>query len=117
MTRQGSRLTLGPLSRSAGVFGCNHRRYTSRRAWKFPFTPMLHRSPTYISFRSCRSFMQVLAAFAISLPVWSLTSHSTYPKVLPAFTTLASAAKVAFRTAPRKLIFNSMVVNDSPPPG
>src|SRR5438132_714519 len=66
------------------------------------------------SFRSCRSFMQVLAAFATSLPVWSLTSHSTYPTVLPAFTTLASAIKVAFRTARRKLIFNSMVVNVSP---
>src|SRR5882724_6356788 len=66
------------------------------------------------SFRSCRSFMQVLAAFATSLPVWSLTSHSTYPKVLPAFTTLASAVNVAFRTACRKLIFNSIVVNVSP---
>jgi len=30
----------------------------------------------YASFRSLRSFMQVLAAFATNLPVWSLTSHS-----------------------------------------
>ena len=52
-------------------------------------------------------------AFATMLPVWSLTSHSIYPKVLPAFTTLASAVNVAFRTARRKLIFNSMVVNVS----
>ena len=66
------------------------------------------------SFLSVRSFMQVLAAFATSLPVWSLTSHSTYPTALPAFTTLASAVNVAFRTARRKLIFNSMVVNVSP---
>ena len=43
--------------------------------------------------------MQVLAARATSLPVRSLTSHSTYPTVLPAFTTLASAVRVAFRTA------------------
>src|SRR5205823_9086153 len=79
-----------------------------------PGKVLRHRNLVYASFRSCRSFMQVLAAFATSLPVWSLTSHSTWPKVLPAFTTLASAVKVAFRTARRKLIFNSMVVNVSP---
>jgi hypothetical protein len=58
--------------------------------------------------------MQVLAAFATSLPSWSLTSHSTYPNVLLAFTTLASAVNVAFRTALRKLIFSSIVVKVSP---
>src|SRR5215472_2221968 len=31
-------------------------------------------------------FRQVLAARARSRPAWSLTSHSTYPRVLPAFT-------------------------------
>jgi hypothetical protein len=56
--------------------------------------------------------MHVLAARATSLPVWSLISHSTYPTVLPAWTTLASAVRVARRTARRKLIFNSMVVRD-----
>jgi len=60
--------------------------------------------------------MQVLAARTTSLPVWSLTSHSTYPRVLPAFTILASAVRVAFRTARRKVIFSSMVVNVSPSP-
>ena len=47
------------------------------------------------------SLMHVLAARATSLPAWSLTSHSTYPRVLPALTTLASAVRVAFRTARR----------------
>ena len=45
--------------------------------------------------------MQVLVTFATSLPDWSLTSHSKYPKVLPAFIGLAywSSARHAARPA------------------
>src|SRR5262249_60228723 len=50
------------------------------------------------------SFRQVLAALATNRPASSLTSHSTYPRVPPAFTTFASAVSVAPPTPPRTLI-------------
>jgi hypothetical protein len=64
--------------------------------------------------RVSRSFMQVLAARATSLPSPSVTSHSTYPRFAPARTTRAAAVSLAFRTGRKKLIFNSTVVNVSP---
>src|SRR5262249_29363386 len=62
------------------------------------------------------SFRQVLAAFATSRPSASRTSHSTYPSVEPAFTTVASAVNMPCRTARRKLILSSTVVKLSPSP-
>ena len=56
--------------------------------------------------------MHVLAAFATSLPLSSLTVHSTYPVVFPRWMTIASAVNFAVQTGRKKLILSSTVVND-----
>jgi hypothetical protein len=53
-------------------------------------------------------------AFYLAFGLRATVIDRAYPRVFPAFTTLASAVRAAFRTARRKLIFSSTVVNVSP---
>ena len=62
------------------------------------------------------SFMQVLAARAISLPVSSLTSHSTYAQGAACFHDPGLGGQRSLSNGTGKLIFNSTVVNASPSP-